>query len=887
MTVTVRSALFAVLTTLLAQACDRPEELPDMGVSRTALSFEAPGGTGEPVPQTVFVRNTGRGSLAPPTAEITYADGAAWLDAQVTGGAAPYTVTVTATTAGLSPGIYSAAVTLSSANASSSPVQVDVTLTVPDPRFTLSTDHLDLSAPRGGGDPAPGTFQIVNGGRGTLPVPEVAISYVGPTGWLSTAVSGTPESYAVAVSAHVAGLDSGTYTATLSISAPAAEGPPRTFVVTLTVPPAEVAVSSTELKIDSPQFGGDPLPVELSITNPGGGLLALPSVAVEYPEGWSGPYWLDASISGSGAPYTLTLQSRQSAGLDHGSYTARVLLTSPDAANAAPSVDVTFVVPLATITVDGYLGFHNVAGCSLPPPVQTWVGVAGPGTLLRPEATVPPEAAAWLEARVIGVATPYKLALRMKALPPGGSGSVAEVGLASAGAAPATVLVSYEEAAPADPMTASFELASCTSHGQLGAGDPGPVRLGIITPWSCAGTPSASVTYAAGDPAWITTGVAAGWQRQDVLIHGSLAGMAAGERRTASVDVTVPEAGAATKVWVDLTAGDLAAWYPMSSARSGHTVTTFDHRSSIGGAPFLVGVAVVAGGLGADGSGTASVDAVTAGTEWLAPPLPRWRHSHGGTVGFYGRGVILCGGVTSGGLDAGCEWLDPSSDWPPYGWRWSAQGSLAFPRLRPTLVPVGGFEYLAVSADQPAEVTDLLYGTSEIATDVSGSTAVKLLDGRVLVAGGGTGTWIYDPLFREWLPTGAMGEERPLPSLVLLDDGRVLAVGGAAGVVSAEIWDPATGAWAPTAPPPSGHVKDDALKLSNGKVLAVSGWIEGVGYSADVELFDPATESWSVVRSLPSARSGVVPCRLPEGKVFLTGGQIVTSAGSTDEVFSW
>lgn len=404
MTVTVRSTPFAVLTTLLALACDRPEELPDMGVSRSALSFEAPA-TGEPAPQTVFVQNTGRGSLSAPTTAITYADGAGWLAATVTGGGAPYTVTVQPTTAELSPGVYEAALTLSSANATSSPVQVDVTLTVPDPRFTLSTDHLDLAAPRGGGDPAPGTFQIVNGGRGALPVPEVAVSYVGPTGWLSTAVSGTPDAYTVTVIADAAGFDSGTYTATLAISAPAAEGPPRSLVVTLTVPPAEVAVSTRVLSIEGPSDVGDPAPVEIEVTNGGGGFLSLPSASISYPATWNGPEWLGASVSGAGAPYKVALQalqSRETTSLEPGTYAATVTVTAPDAADPV-TIAVTFHVPPPSLWASWPWGFDMwvrdvaiVNGAHCPPPSPTYLKLTnhGPGTLARPTATVASEAAA-------------------------------------------------------------------------------------------------------------------------------------------------------------------------------------------------------------------------------------------------------------------------------------------------------------------------------------------------------------------------------------------------------------------------------------------------------------------------------------------------------------
>jgi N-acetylneuraminic acid mutarotase len=84
--------------------------------------------------------------------------------------------------------------------------------------------------------------------------------------------------------------------------------------------------------------------------------------------------------------------------------------------------------------------------------------------------------------------------------------------------------------------------------------------------------------------------------------------------------------------------------------------------------------------------------------------------------------------------------------------------------------------------------------------------AVLLKDGRVLIAGGFTGTeWriartseIYDPETGTWSLTGSMNEPRWNHVAVLLKNGKVLVVGGrystkAWPLASAELYDPATG----------------------------------------------------------------------------------------------
>jgi Kelch motif len=77
---------------------------------------------------------------------------------------------------------------------------------------------------------------------------------------------------------------------------------------------------------------------------------------------------------------------------------------------------------------------------------------------------------------------------------------------------------------------------------------------------------------------------------------------------------------------------------------------------------------------------------------------------------------------------------------------------------------------------------------------------VRLLDGRVLAAGGVLGTRqlasaeIYDPVSGTWSRTASMNQPRLRPTQTLLADGRVLVAGGLGSrrtVASAEIYDPA------------------------------------------------------------------------------------------------
>jgi len=110
-----------------------------------------------------------------------------------------------------------------------------------------------------------------------------------------------------------------------------------------------------------------------------------------------------------------------------------------------------------------------------------------------------------------------------------------------------------------------------------------------------------------------------------------------------------------------------------------------------------------------------------------------------------------------------------------------------------------------------AELYDPRSGTFSSAGSMAGGrqqhTATLLPDGRVLIAGGYwsdgqkglslSSTEIYDPATGSYSPLGSMGATRNGHAATLLDDGRVLFVGGedlgtggGAGVPSAVLYQP-------------------------------------------------------------------------------------------------
>jgi hypothetical protein len=891
-----RIARIALVTAAaLAAACNRPAALPDMGVSRAEVSFEAPGGSGDPAPQTVYVVNTGRGSLAAPAAGITYQQGGSWLAATVTGGGAPYGVELHATSAGLDPGVYRATVTLTCSNASASPAQVTVTLTVPDPRFTLSVQSLAIDAPRGGGDPAPATFQVLNAGRGTIPVPQVDVAYVGVSGWLMTAVGGTSAAYTVTASAQVAGMASGVYTATLTVRAAGAEVPPRTLEVKLTVPPPELALSSTQVRIVGPKEAADPAPVIVPVTNAGGGRLAAPTVTVAYDASYA--EFLEATVTaGTGAPFAIVLQAHQRYSVPGFGvrppmyprmYGAKVTVTS-EGAVAPVTIDVTLVVPPPVIQVSAdHVSWSEASTCALPAPVVVKVTNGGGYTLRPPTVTTAPGAAGWLSATTPpwGV-EPYDVTLALAAFPPvDATGRVSTTvslvdpaGLAS----PVDLVVSFQEL-PSDLAATRVTPSALRMWAQVGMGDPLARTVALRTPEGCLKPPTIAVDYAAPtDPAWLSAALASYPHAHDVTVLTSAAGMAAGDVRAATLRLTAP--GYTAQVPVTLTAGAPAATGAMPVARASPTVI-----------PLADGRALATGGRGKNGWANWSSDDVAlfdpyTGTWTALVAMTTLRMSHGGAELDDGQ-IVICGGTdTTHGLqraDDTCEMRSltaMSSGAPPLIWHMQSGREYA------TVVPMPRGRILVVSPDAAPEVIDLATYVSTTPAGVQGASAVTLRDGRILVAGGyGDFTrraWLYSPGSDLWSPAGTNGIYHWRPALLPLPDGRVLALDGGVGD-GAEIWDPVTNTWSATGGPQTNHSPLDFTLLASGKVAAFDGALINAGRVGEIEVFDPTAGSWTIVGSLPGTpRREVAVARLASGMILIAGGY-VQDVGFTSEVATW
>ena len=177
--------------------------------------------------------------------------------------------------------------------------------------------------------------------------------------------------------------------------------------------------------------------------------------------------------------------------------------------------------------------------------------------------------------------------------------------------------------------------------------------------------------------------------------------------------------------------------------------------------------------------------------------------------------------------------------------------------------------------------------TGELSMGRAAHTATLLQNGKVLIVGGvdNNGTElstaeIYDPATGTWMATGGMLQERRDHSATMLMNGKVLVAGGrpavmvpgAAYIDSSELYDPAKGTWKATGRMNSGHSWHRATLLANGKVLVTGGSGQGTFSVSSAELYDPATERWTITTSMGSPRWGHTSTLLPDGKVLVAGG---------------
>jgi hypothetical protein len=252
-----------------------------------------------------------------------------------------------------------------------------------------------------------------------------------------------------------------------------------------------------------------------------------------------------------------------------------------------------------------------------------------------------------------------------------------------------------------------------------------------------------------------------------------------------------------------------------------------------------------------------------------------------------GSATLLLDGTVLVAGDSAALYVPAGVSPPPHveldGGAWIATGSMGTPRSDHNAVRLIDGRVLVVGGgdgnDTSAELYDPVSGTwsttgSMLQPHSGGFDATLLRDGRVIVGDVDDpdaddpidGAEIYDPASGTWTATGKMAWGGGLATL--LSDGRVLVTGND----GAQVYDPATGIWTATGKMINPRHSHAAILLSDGNVLVAGGHAPGDDPTAKAELYDPDTGTWTSIADMHAPREDIEAFLQPDGTVLVMGG---------------
>lgn len=177
-------------------------------------------------------------------------------------------------------------------------------------------------------------------------------------------------------------------------------------------------------------------------------------------------------------------------------------------------------------------------------------------------------------------------------------------------------------------------------------------------------------------------------------------------------------------------------------------------------------------------------------------------------------------------------------------------------------------------------------------------SATLLQNGRVMAVGGVdsrsavfASTELYNSDANTWSPGGSLATARYLHTATLLQNGKVLVAAGypfnatPPPLASAELYDPSANTWVSAGNLATARVLHSMTLLPNGKVLVAGGQDGNNLVYSGAEIYDPASNSWSAAASMSTPRSGHTATLLQSGLVLVAGGTDGSATLTSSELY--
>lgn len=362
------------------------------GNSTSLPTFTAAVNGAPPAQQAITLNSSNPATVLNYSVSFTTSNGGnSWLFvAPATGTTAPGSNVVNVQVAPglLSAGTYTGSITITATApgggaVANSPVTIPVQFTVTGGTLNLSATSLSFTQTAGGPAPAAQPVQITSSGQ-AFNYTAVASVNSGSVNWLSvtpaSATGTTPGS--ISVVADGSKLSPGTYTGTITVTAPNATA--ATVQVKLTVNAGTLSAPTTTLTFTQALGAAVPAAKTIAVTGAPGPLNFSVTTNVTNGSGWLTAVVGTGTATTGTTPANVTVSVSAGSGanaLAAGTYSGNVVITSPGTTGSITVPVVFNVVPAQTISLSGggTLNFNYTIGVGTTPLTQT-VNLTASGT---------------------------------------------------------------------------------------------------------------------------------------------------------------------------------------------------------------------------------------------------------------------------------------------------------------------------------------------------------------------------------------------------------------------------------------------------------------------------------------------------------------------------